>query len=156
MRHVLILVLCAGGAWAQSSLHGTVTDPSGAAVPNAAVALDGPAGGKHARTDTSGEYLFSRLAPGKYSLKVTAKGFAVTRKDLAVDGAAVCDIRLAIQTTPQSIRVEARNGRVSTEPDANGSAVVMGKRQIAALSDNSRPQIPPFPTAHNAPWWCPK
>jgi hypothetical protein len=53
-----------------------------------------------------------------------------------VDGAAVCDVRLAIQTAPQSIRVEGRTGRVNTEPEGNGSAVAMGQRQIAALSDD--------------------
>jgi hypothetical protein len=136
MRLLITVLLCVASAPAQSSLRGTVTDPSGAAVPGAAVSLDGTAGAKHARTDNAGEYSFPRLAPGRYSLKVTAKGFAAIRKDLAIDAAVVCDVRLAIQTAPQSIRVEGRSGRVSTEPDSNGGAVVLGERQIAALSDD--------------------
>jgi hypothetical protein len=132
----LVLLFCAAAAWAQSSLHGTVSDPSGAAVPNASVALDGPGGGKRARTDNMGEYSFSPLAPGRYSVRVAARGFAAARRDVIVQGAAVWDVRLAIQTAPQSIRVEGRTGRVSTEPEGNGSAVVMGERQIAALSDD--------------------
>jgi hypothetical protein len=53
-----------------------------------------------------------------------------------MDGAAVCDLRLTIATAPQSIRVEGRTGRIGTEPESNASAVVMGERQIAALSDD--------------------
>ena len=136
MRPLVVLLLCAAAAWAQNSLQGTVSDPSGATVPGASVVLDGPGGGKRARTDNAGEYAFSRLAPGRYSVKVAAKGFGAARRDVVVDGAAVCDVRLAIQTAPQSIRVEGRTGRVSTEPEGNGSAVVMGQRQIAALSDD--------------------
>ena len=134
-RLVFPILLCASAAWAQSSLHGTVTDPSGAAVPNAAVELDGTAG-KRTRTDGSGEYSFPRLAPGRYGVKVTAKGFAVARGNVTMDGAAVFDVRLAIQSTPQTINVEGRRGRVGTEPESNGSAVVMGEQQIAALSDD--------------------
>ena len=136
MRPLLTLLLCAASALAQSSLRGAVTDPSGAAVPGAAVALDGTAGSKHARTGNGGEYSFPRLAPGRYWLKVTAKGFAVASKQLAIDGAAIADVRLVIQTAPQSIRVEGHSGRVSTEPESDGSAVVLGERQIAALSDD--------------------
>ncbi len=136
MRLPVALLLCAAVAWAQSSLRGMVTDPSGAAVPNAAVELAGPGGGKHARTDIAGQYSFARLAPGKYVVKVTAKGFAAVRGNLAIDGAAVCDVRLAIQAAPQSISVEGRTGRLGTEPDSNGSSIVIGERQIAALSDD--------------------
>ena len=135
-RLLSVALLLASQAWAQSSLRGTVTDPSGAAVPAAAVEVDGPGGAKHARTDNVGQYSFPRLAPGKYGVKVTARGFTPARASLTVDGAAMFDVGLAIQTAPQSIRVEGRTGRVTTEPEANGSAVVMGERQIAALSDD--------------------
>jgi len=136
MTRIVALLVLAAQAWAQSSLRGTVTDPSGAAVPNAAVEIDGPGGGKRTRTESSGQYSFPRLAAGKYGIKVTAKGFATARANVAMEGPAVFDVRLAIQTAPQSISVEGRTGRVGTEPEQNGSAVVMGERQIAALSDD--------------------
>ena len=136
MKLFAFLLLCAIAGRAQGSLRGTITDPSGAAVPNASVELAGPWGARRARTDHAGAYLFSPLAGGRYSLKVSARGFAVMRRDLTIEGVAVCDLRLAIETAPQSIRVEGRTGGVSTEPESNAGAVVMGQRQIAALSDD--------------------
>ena len=45
-------------------------------------------------------------------------------------------MRLVIGTRAQVINVEDQLRGVSTEPDANGSAIVMRERQIAALSDD--------------------
>ncbi len=47
----------------KSSLRGTVTDPSGAAVPNASLELDGPAGVMRARTDNAGDIRFRGSLP---------------------------------------------------------------------------------------------
>ena len=75
------LLLVAGGQlWAQSaggSLHGTVTDPSGAAVTKADVQVAAP-DGKITRTATNqtGSYDLKGLPAGAYGLKVSAKGFA--------------------------------------------------------------------------------
>ena len=72
MRAALVVaLLLVAQVWAESSLHGTVTDPSGAAVPNAAVEIDAHGGGKRVRTDNAGQYWFARVTPGKYALKVT-------------------------------------------------------------------------------------
>jgi Carboxypeptidase regulatory-like domain len=137
MTRLLLLLLWTATAWAQSSLRGMVTDPSGAAVPNAVVQVTGPAGEKRVKTGLTGQYSFPRLAAGKYRIRVTAKGFSVAqKKDFAIDGAAVFDASLIIQTEAQNIHVEGRSGGVGTEPDSNGSAVVMNERQIAAFSDD--------------------
>ena len=136
MRLLLLLALATTG-WAQIGLHGVVTDPSNAAVPNATVGLSGAGGARRTRTDIAGQYSFPHLTAGKYTLRFSAKGFAVAqKKDVVVDGAVAIDAHLKIQSTPETIRVEGRTGRVTTEPADNGSAVVMRERQIAALSDD--------------------
>jgi hypothetical protein len=59
-------------------LSGTVTDPSGAVVANAKIALKSDATGETA-TDTSGgfgQFRFALLRPGIYTLTVTAAGFS--------------------------------------------------------------------------------
>src|SRR6266566_3103849 len=60
-----------------TSLHGTVTDPSGALVAGAEVSLDNTATGLHAShpTDASGAYEFPQISPGKYTITATTAGF---------------------------------------------------------------------------------
>src|SRR5215471_13983728 len=60
-----------------TSLQGTVTDPSGAAIAGASITLVS-AESKTERTlttDAQGEYRFPFLSPGTYTLRVNAKGF---------------------------------------------------------------------------------
>ena len=138
---VLALFLSLAPAWAQApsapSLRGTVTDPSGAAVPGAVVQLRGTGGEHRAKTGTSGQYAFPSLAPGKYRIRVAAKGFTLaTKQDLAIDHAAVFDAQLAIQTETQVVNVDDRVRGVSAEPGSNGGALVLGARELAALSDD--------------------
>ncbi|HET6206355.1 MAG TPA: carboxypeptidase-like regulatory domain-containing protein, partial [Terracidiphilus sp.] len=75
-----LLVLCAP-IFAQSAgtgaLTGTLTDPSGASVPNAAVTLTNLDTNQTRTTTTStdGNYKFSLLPPGPYRVRFSAMGF---------------------------------------------------------------------------------
>jgi len=72
--------------WAQTmttgELAGTVTDPSGAVVANAAVQLKSLDEGSVNKQNTSsnGYYKFAYLKPGSYSVTVTAPGFQPPRR----------------------------------------------------------------------------
>ncbi len=139
MKRALLVFTLLAPAWAQElpALSGTVTDPSGAAVPGAAVQLRGPGRDRRVKTDRTGQYSFDSLAPGSYQVRFTAKGFAVSVKnDLVVDRPSVFDVQLVIGTSAQVINVEDQQRGVSAEADSNGSAIVMRERQIAALSDD--------------------
>ena len=59
------------------TLLGTVTDPSGAAVPNAQVTITATETGQVQKfqTNSSGNYLVPGLAPGNYTVTVEAQGF---------------------------------------------------------------------------------
>ncbi len=76
---VLILAasLDAFGQGSTSRLVGTVTDPSGAAVANAAVQLTNSGTNTIFKTTTtnSGAYTFEALQPGRYEVAVEAAGF---------------------------------------------------------------------------------
>ena len=63
-------------------LTGVVTDPSGAVVPNARVALRDNARGttQERRTSTAGVYRFPLLMPGNYTVTVSASGFAMVEQ----------------------------------------------------------------------------
>src|SRR5258707_12638411 len=79
---LLVTFLAVPGANAQSTtdgaIGGTVTDPSGAVVPNAAVSSRnlGTAAVSSGVTDGSGRYLLIHLQPGGYSLGISGTGFS--------------------------------------------------------------------------------
>jgi hypothetical protein len=79
-----LLILTAEPASAQiasSALNGTVTDASGAVVPNAKVTISSSSTGfsRSVVTNSIGRYSIDELTPGTYSMSVEATGF---KKDL--------------------------------------------------------------------------
>src|SRR3954466_12999675 len=76
---LLVLLTVSTLGWAQSttSLRGTVTDRSGAAVGNATVTLSNPERSFERATTTTAEgaYEFTQLSPGAYLLTVDSAGF---------------------------------------------------------------------------------
>jgi hypothetical protein len=138
-RYVYLLLLVCASLFGQAgSIHGVVTDPSGAAVPNAVVAVKGTGGDFHAKADGGGRYAVNNVPAGKYAVAIGAKGFEVAKSnDVAVSGPLTLDVQLIIKTEAQVVNVEDEvNGSVSTDPSANGTALVLGQKELAALSDD--------------------
>ena len=82
-RLVLACILCVVStvrliAQATTSLSGSVTDLSGAVVPNASVTLvnNDTSARRESRSDTEGRYSFQQLQPGRYHLLAKAAGFS--------------------------------------------------------------------------------
>ena len=124
-------------ARASASLRGTVTDPSGASVPGALVQFRGLAGEQRTKTDTAGQYSFAAVRPGKYLVRIIAKGFSVWQEeDFEVSGSSALDIQLVIQPEAQVINVEEEVNRLSIEPSSNVGALVLGEKELAVLSDD--------------------
>ena len=75
---VLALLTSLAMAQSTSSLNGSVTDPSGAAVSGAKITLTEPATGSQrtATSNASGLYQFLDVPPGDYRLEAAATGFA--------------------------------------------------------------------------------
>ena len=138
MNRLLAIYLLAVSAYAQSvpGLRGTVTDPSGAAVPGAVVQARGPGGDHRARTNSSGQYVFPSLTAGRYQIRIAAKGFAMVSKEIAIKAPVVFDAQLVIQTDTQVVNVEDQLGGVSAQADSNGGALVLRARELAVLSDD--------------------
>src|SRR5690242_5471777 len=75
---LLAVPLYLSGQAISGDLTGSILDPAGAGIPNAKVEAVNDATGVTATTNTkqSGEYRFSNLQPGTYTINVTASAFA--------------------------------------------------------------------------------
>src|SRR5712664_4803384 len=80
---VLSLAVAANAQTFRGSINGTVTDPSGAVVPNAQVkATESATGIDHTTTTTSdGAFAFQDIPLGFYKVTVTSPGFPVYTVD---------------------------------------------------------------------------
>jgi len=95
-----------------STLSGTVKDPSGAVVPKAHLTLTATATGTIREFDTGsdGNYRFSNLQAGPYTLKASSSGFsAFTRQGLvlSLNDAATFDVTLTVEGSSQTVDVSA-------------------------------------------------
>jgi hypothetical protein len=123
MLLLLLLGLAAPSLMAQSlvsgDITGTVTDPSGAVVPGAAVSLKSDATGatRATTTNATGAYRFALLPPGKYTVSVTGQGFNKTEAPttVTVGQATVADIKLSLGTTSQNVEVSSSVPLVQAE-----------------------------------------
>ena len=90
-------------------ITGTVTDPTGATLPNAAVTLTSADSGsmQTVTTDSTGGFRFPLLRPGVYKLQVAAPGFAsVTQTVTAVVGQVVlANVKVSLKGTSELIEV---------------------------------------------------
>jgi hypothetical protein len=91
------------------SITGTVQDPAGANVPGATVTLTnvGTGEGKTGTTDAQGYYQFVSLAPGNYSVKTSAKGFADSQQSftLETNHALNLPVRLTVGSSSETVQV---------------------------------------------------
>lgn len=150
VRHAIIalglffaLTLFSGSLPAQTptgSLHGLVTDPSGASVANATVLLTTPSGDSvQASTNKDGIYDFKALVPGIYSLKVVATGFTVFTKDkfeINAEKTLTVNALLSIEEQEQKIVVTDSSTQVDINPANNAGAIVIKGKDLEALSDD--------------------
>src|SRR6266404_237194 len=132
-------------AWAQSStttgtLRGQVTDPSGAVVPSATVAVLVSGGQPHsATTNRSGNYEIGNLAPGKYTVTANAQGFAVfVQNDVDVPAGQVAqfDIALDINVEKEKVNVQEEGPQLDVNPSNNASAIVLNGKDLESLPDD--------------------
>ena len=93
-----------------STIRGTVTDPSGAAIAGAEVTVRNQSTNltRAARTNSSGEYVVTDLEPGKYEVRVKQQSFkeSVTQNiELFVSSTAVIDAALQVGSASEQVTV---------------------------------------------------
>jgi hypothetical protein len=102
------------------SLVGNVTDPSGAAVPDALIRVTEADTGdiREVRTNSSGVYSFPSLPPGTYALEVTVGGFQKSKREgIAVrNGDSLrLDFALQVGTQSENVQVTAASELLQTD-----------------------------------------
>ncbi len=120
----------------RATVLGAVTDPTGAAVPKAAVVITNNASGVSLKTETNNEgmYQLPYLLPGVYTLEVTVAGFKTHRRgpiELRVDDRARIDVVLELGRTTEQVTVTAEAPLVEETTASRGQVVNMD--QITSL-----------------------
>ena len=167
---VLLSALTSLGQESRATLTGTVTDPNGAAVPNATVTVTNQQTNISTTVTTAGEgnYTATPLLPGLYTVAVEAQGFkraqsdevqlftaTTTTFDVALDIGAVGDTVVVTATAPLLEADTASRGQV-VERERISELPLVGRNPInlATLSPgvtfNGNPQFNrPFDNGDN-------
>src|SRR5882757_5274460 len=101
------------GLWAQSAgnggtIYGTVTDATGAIVPNAPVTIANPVSGytRSTTSDSQGRYQFTNLPLNPYHLVVNVKGFAPHSQDVDVRSSVPLTLKTTLAVSGESTVIE--------------------------------------------------
>src|SRR3954454_11777435 len=130
---IALALLLAFGAFAQQgsngSISGTVTDPSGQAVPGARIKVVSELNGeeKSALSNDIGDFFFPALTPGAYAVRVEAPGFRPLESKgnvLAAAGRlALGKLQLEVGSVSESVMVTANSAQVATTTTAQAATI---------------------------------
>lgn len=140
---LLMLCVLSRPLMAQStgSLNGTVTDPTGAAVPNAKVSATNTATGvtSSTQTDSAGAYLFPSLPIGAYRMEVAASGFqkaTISNLKLPVATSVTQNVQLKVGGASESIEITADAAILETT--TNSMSEVINDKTVQDIPLNGR------------------
>lgn len=124
------------------SIGGAVTDPSGAAIPNATVTVRNDATNVKAvtRSDQNGVYNFQFLPIGSYSISAEAQGFAKTTAgplQLEIDQIARVNLKLQVGGVSTTVKVSDVGAVLQTQSSTLGTTVTANTIENLPLSGNN-------------------
>jgi len=142
-RLLLIIVFCAGVALGQSatgSLKGQVSDEFGGVIVGATVvAGNANSVAKTVTTNGEGNFVLNGLAPGKYTIKITAPGFANYENadaEVTAGKSSPLNVTLKVTIEQQKVTVPSDTTGVNTEPENNIGAIVLKGADLESLPDD--------------------
>ena len=102
-----------------TNVTGTVTDPSGAVIPGAAVTIHNPVSGfeRTTNTDASGNFAIANVPFNPYHMTVSATGFAAYAQDIDVRSSVPIAVKISLQLAGSSstVTVEAAGDLLETD-----------------------------------------
>src|SRR5580704_14488610 len=156
----LLLAFCIPSVWAQSagtsSLTGTITDPSGAAIPNVTITLtsNDTAQTRSATTGGDGQYKFTLLPPGNYKIRFSAAGFKTAEVGsvvLNVTETPTLDRTLEVGAQSEQVTVEATAETLQTSSSTLGTVVGSNTVTELPLANRNFTQIIGLSAGANVP-----
>ncbi|HZT57162.1 MAG TPA: carboxypeptidase regulatory-like domain-containing protein [Pyrinomonadaceae bacterium] len=142
LRVVFAVALACVGVAAQQSgtgtLRGQVTDELGGVVVGATVtAVDSNGKEKTATTSGDGNFVIPALAPGKYTLRAVAPGFALYENaDVDVQPTAVAPLKIVLSVSLEKEEVTVASESPVNVDDASAGAIVIKGKDLEALPDD--------------------
>ena len=144
----LVLLLCISllaapvrGQTFTGTVVGRVFDPHRAVVPGAAVILGSLDTGFewHTTTNPQGEYLFSLVPPGKFTVRAEASGFAVATVNVEVVVATPvrADLTLQIRPLQQAVHVFGESG-IAVQTENAGLGRTISPHEMSELPSLNR------------------
>ncbi|PWT83207.1 MAG: hypothetical protein C5B44_00950 [Acidobacteria bacterium] len=123
------------------TIRGTVTDPNGATIPNAAVQVTDQATGisRDLTTDGQGNYEAAALKPGTYKVTVTAPGFKTVTVDAVVSGSDIvrADVKAELGERSENVLISGVEAGL-IEKDQPVIAGTINNRQLIEIPRDSR------------------
>jgi hypothetical protein len=123
------------------TVRGRVTDASGAVIPNANVILtnDGTEIARFTHTNQAGDYFFSAVEPGTYTVVITAKDFKKTEHNgitVDLEQTATIDEFLAVGTAGETVEVTGSEPLIDTATASEGQLIA--EDQVQELPNQGR------------------
>jgi hypothetical protein len=122
-------------------ITGTVTDPSGAVIPNAAVTVRNTGTGEDRKFDTNGSGLYAAFAlpVGRYEISVAAAGFKkTTRPDIQLNVADQLAVNFTLQVGTEAETIEVTGATPTVQTEQADMSTVVSSRQMTDLATNGR------------------
>jgi hypothetical protein len=128
----LVGMRSAFGQMTTGTIMGSVTDPSGASIPEARVTVTNTGTGvsRSFVTGPDGRYVVPSLIPGAYSVSAEKQGFnAITKTGIAlqVDQTARIDLTLQVGTVTQRVNVKTQTPLLQTQSSGEGTTITASK-----------------------------
>jgi hypothetical protein len=138
---VCLTVACALSQVPTGTISGTVSDESGALIPNAQVTITNKASGavRSVTSGADGSFNAASLAPGEYEVKAGFQGFRTTLRDATVETGAVTtvDMRLQVGASKDVVTVEAATAQVEYQRHTIDGVITRQKIQELPLNGRS-------------------